>query len=99
MLKISGKACLLAAGMGMGWSWAPLAAAEIRLADRADIVFADEPSEMSLVLVDEQRRMARQQERAWKAQQREMAKAQKRQQKCQEKMNKEACREAGGGFM
>jgi hypothetical protein len=95
MLKISGKACLLAAGMGMGWSWAPLAAAEIRLADRADVVFADEASEMEMVLVDDQRKMCRQQERAWKAQQREMAKAMKRQEKCQAQGEGGPCRERG----
>ncbi len=95
MLKISGKACLLAAGMGMGWSWAPLAAAEIRLADRADVVFADDASEMSLVLIDDQKKMCRQQERAWKQAQRDAARAQKAQERCQAK----ACRpERGGGF-
>jgi len=99
MLKISRKACLLAAGVGMGWSWAPLTAGEIRLADRADVVFADDPSEMSLVLVDDQKKMCRQQERAWKQAQRDAAKNQKAQEKCQAKANKEACRDAGGGFM
>jgi len=97
MLKISGKACLLAAGIGMGWSWAPLAASEIRLADRADVVFADEPGEMSLVFVDDQRQMCRQQERAWKQAQRDAARARKAQEKCQAKANRGACRD-GGGF-
>jgi hypothetical protein len=50
---------------------------------------------MELVLVDSQRRMCRQQERAWKAQQREMAKAMKRQEKCQAKSEGGACRERG----
>jgi hypothetical protein len=99
MLKISGKACLLAAGMGMGWSGAPLAAAEIRLADRADVVFADAAGEMEMVLVDDQRKMCRQQERAWKDQQREMAKAMKQQEKCQSKAEKDACRGERGAFM
>jgi hypothetical protein len=95
MLKISGKACLLAAGMGLGWSWAPLAAAEIRLADRADAIFADEPGEMELVLVDNQKKMCRQQEREWKAQQREMAKAMKQQEKCQSHAESGQCRTRG----
>jgi hypothetical protein len=100
MLKISRKAYLLAAGlgMGMGWSWAPLAADEIRLADRADAIFADEPSELELVLVDNQRKMCRQQERAWKQQQRDMAKSMKHQEKCQSKAEKGACRNSGPGF-
>ncbi len=99
MLKISKKACLLAAGISMGWSCsAALAAeAEIRLADRAEAVFADETSDVSLILVDDQRKMCRQQERAWKEQQRECAKAQKQQARCQDKAcRKQDCPEHGG---
>jgi len=83
--------------MGMGWSWAPLSAGEIRLADRADVVFADEPSDVSLILVDDQKKMCRQQERAWKQQQRDAAKAMKQQERCQDK----ACRpqRTGPGFV
>ncbi|QDT53503.1 hypothetical protein Pan44_15250 [Caulifigura coniformis] len=98
MLKFSRKACLLAAGVSMGWSWAPLAAADIRLADRADLVFADDSSEMSLTLVDDQRKMCRQQERAWKQAQKDAAKAQKAQEKCNAKAQREACKGQGGGF-
>lgn len=101
MLKITRKACLLAAGVGMGWSWAPLTAAEISLARRADVVFADEASDVSLTLVDDQRKMCRQQEREWKAQQRDAARAMKQQEKCQAKSSRRDgadCPEEGGRF-
>ncbi|MBX3444938.1 MAG: porin [Planctomyces sp.] len=99
MRKLSRKVCLLLAGTGLGWAWeSPANAAS--LVDRADIVFADN-ADMSVELVDYQKKLERQQMRACKEAEREQnriareyARAQKR--ACRD-ANK-ACRGGGGGM-
>jgi hypothetical protein len=105
MRKLSRKVCLLFAGASLGWAWAtPVSAAS--LIEKADVVFAEGDNDVSLELVDYNKKLARQRERECKAAEREQAKMYRDQEKCREKACKEqekmarqgdkACRGGGG---